>query len=121
MITVSLFITGKTERQTLELPDGATVAQLKSKVSSLGTGVFKNLTSRPISVLDDSSVLTDGMSLSFAPTEARREGTEVVYTSKKISGANEVVMTPVKLVRQEVFLETTVASVLTVGDVLAQA
>lgn len=121
-MNVSLFIAGRADRQTVELPEGATVLQLKARVTNLGQWVFKSLTSASVETLTDESVLTDGMALSFSPTEQRTSGDgSTTYTTKKIAGANDVVMTPVKLVRQEVFLETTIPSVLTVADVLKQA
>lgn len=122
-MNVSLFIAGRQDRVTVELPTGATVAQLKSKVSSLWTGIFKSLTSWAVTTLNDDSVLEDGMNLSFAPTEEKRNSSgQVEYSTKKIAGANnEITLTPVKVVKQSVFLETTLPSVLTVADVLKQA
>ena len=127
-INVKLLIAWQQEMKVIELPAGATVAQLKAKFTELNSGIIKNLTGGSVVALEDSAALNDGAILSFSPTETRTTSTGTQVTTKKIAGAvateaveDGVTLTPVKIIRSEVYFDSTIPSLLTVGDVLAQA
>lgn len=120
MINVTLLkiggsVTGATP--TIQLPNDSTLQQLIDR-ENLWQGIFKSLAGAGVVELQSNDVLTDGMYISFSPTETTYGGQRTV---KKFDGANEdITMTTVTVMKEVIFLETTVPSVFTVADVLAQ-
>ena len=83
-INVKLLIAWQQEMKVIELPAGATVAQLKAKFTELNSGIIKNLTGGSVVALEDSSALNDGAILSFSPTETRTTSTGTQVTTKRL-------------------------------------
>lgn len=120
MINITLLKIGGTVSGTtpsIQLPDNSTLQQLIDR-EDLGQGIFKSLGWTSVSELQSNDVLTDGMYISFSPTETTSGGQRTV---KKFDGATEeITMTQVTVMKEVVYLETSVPSVFTVADVLAQ-
>ncbi len=101
----------------IQLPNDSTLQQLIDR-EGLWQGIFKSLSGASVAELQVNDVLTDGMYISYSPTETTHGGQRTV---KKFDGATEeITMTQVTVMKEVIFLETSVPSVFTVADVLAQ-
>lgn len=125
IMKVTVYVIGK-GAQEVELAAQSTVAQLQAKLKASGDlpqGVFKKYVGDDVLTLQSTDILVDGDELSFnAGTVTRNAAGEEIITTKKVAGAegDTTNMVRVKVVKQQVLLDTVIPKKMPIGDVVAQ-